>query len=87
MYSNTLKNKICMIINSDIWLHSIHNIKILNKIDENKKVIFSITRHEHNFSYPLISKYQGSHDAFIFKSPISSRYTNNICYWYNSCRY
>ena len=72
MYSNTLKNKICMIINSDIWLHSIHNIKILNKIDENKKVIFSITRHEHNFSYPLISKYQGSHDAFIFKSPINT---------------
>lgn len=31
-YCNTLKDKICMITNSDIWLYSIGNINILNRI-------------------------------------------------------
>jgi hypothetical protein len=58
-----------MIINSDIWLHSIENLNILKLLDNNN--IFSLTRHEHDFTCPLIDGYQGSHDAFLFKSPIN----------------
>lgn len=68
-YANSLNNEICMIINSDIWLHSIENINILKLLDNNN--IFSLTRYEHDFTCPLIDKYNGSHDAFLFKSPIN----------------
>mgnify|MGYP001223274116 FL=1 len=78
-YSNKLKNKICMIINSDIWLYSIDNHYIFNKLQENKgRTVFSITRHEHDFSCPLIENYQGSHDAFIFISPIDKEIIKQI---------
>ena len=77
--NNTLKQKICMIINSDIWLYSIDNINIFDKLKENKqKTIFSLTRHEHDFSRPLIENYQGSHDAFIFISPIDTQIIKHV---------
>ena len=78
-YCNTLKQKICMIINSDIWLYSIDNINIFDKLKENKqKTIFSLTRHEHDFSRPLIENYKGSHDAFIFISPIDNKIIKHV---------
>ena len=78
-YCNTLKNKICMVINSDIWLHSIENTRIFNRLEENNgKTVFSLTRHEHDFLCPLIDNYQGSHDAFIFRSPICESIIKNI---------
>lgn len=78
-YCNTLKDKICMITNSDIWLYSIGNINILNKLKENNnKTIFSLTRHEHDFSYPLIKNYCGSHDAFVFISPIDNQIIKHV---------
>ncbi len=78
-YCNTLEDKICMIINSDIWLHSIYDINIFDKLKENKqKTVFSLTRHEHDFSCPLINEYQGSHDTFIFISPIDNQIIKHI---------
>tara|TARA_B110000971_G_C20006290_1_gene499304 strand:+ start:1050 stop:1742 length:693 start_codon:yes stop_codon:yes gene_type:complete len=78
-YCNTLKQKICMIINSDIWLYSIDNNYIFNKLKENNlKTVFSLTRHEHDLSCPLIKNYKGSHDAFIFISPIDKQIIKNI---------
>lgn len=70
-YANNLKGKICMICNGDIWIHRVQYPNfILNTITNN--VILSLTRHEKNFTKPLIDNYyrHGSHDAFIFKSPL-----------------
>ena len=79
MYCNTLKNKICMIINSDIWLHSINNFNIFDKLKTNKhNMVFSLTRHEYDLTCPLIDKYQGSHDAFIFISPINKEIIKHV---------
>jgi len=62
-----LENKICMISNSDIYIHE-YDINILNKLENN---IFTLTRYEHDMSCHLIDKYVGSHDVFIFKSPLN----------------
>lgn len=70
---NNLQNKICMITNSDIYLGE-SDVNILNKLDNN--TVYSLTRYEHDMSSPLIDKYEGSHDCFIFKSPIN--FINNI---------
>ena len=64
---NNLKNEICMISNSDIYLHECE-MDCLNRLDDN---IFALTRYEHNMTSPLIDNYVGSHDVFIFKSPVS----------------
>ena len=64
---NNLQNKICMITNSDIYLDEC-DTKLLNKLDNN--TVYSLTRYEYDMSSPLIDKYEGSHDCFIFKSPI-----------------
>ena len=78
LYCNNMKNKICMIINSDIWLHSI-NHNIFNKLKDNKnKMVFSLTRHEYDMSCPLIDNYEGSHDAFIFISPINNKIIKHV---------
>ena len=34
-------------------------------------LLYALTRHEHDMSCKLIDKYQGSHDSFVFKSPIN----------------
>jgi len=75
-FANTLKDDICMIANSDIWLHKIINTKILDILKQNS--IFALTRHEHDTSCPLITNYQGSHDAFIFKSPLNEKLIKHI---------
>jgi len=76
-YANTLNNEICMISNSDIWLKNIEDIKIIDRLDN--KMIYALTRYEYDMSSPLIDKYQGSHDAFIFRSPLE----NNIIKYLN----
>jgi hypothetical protein len=73
-----LKDEICMISNSDIYLHEC-DINILNKINE-PDTIFSLTRYEHDLSCPLIDVYGGSHDCFIFKSPLNLDLLNHIAH-------
>lgn len=63
-----MQNKICMITNSDIYLHSIYT-RIMPLLNDNKTV-FALTRHEHDFNTPYINFYEGSHDSFIFRSPL-----------------
>lgn len=77
-FANTLENKICMIANSDIWIHDVKNIKLLEFINNKENIIYSLTRHEYDFSCPLIDNYSGSHDAFIFKSPINKELIKHI---------
>jgi hypothetical protein len=72
---NNLKDEFCMVTNSDIYIKEF-DLDILNKLNNN--VIFSLTRYEYDMSCPLIMKYQGSHDCFIFKSPINDSFINNI---------
>ena len=76
IYSNKLKGERCMIANSDIWLHNITHTNLLSVLDKN--YILSLTRHEYDFTSPLIDMYQGSHDTFIFKSPINNNLIKHI---------
>ncbi len=70
-YANeNLQDNLCLISNSDIYIHEC-DLDCLNKLENN---IFSLTRYEFDLSCPLIDNYQGSHDVFIFKSPINVNY-------------
>ena len=71
---DNLKNKICMISNSDIYLYEC-DIDCLIRLSDN---IFALTRHEHDLSKPLIDKRYGSHDAFIFNSPLDKKILVNL---------
>ena len=76
-YANTITGQICMISNSDIWLHKISDNRLLNML-KNKKTVYALTRYEHDFSCPLIDKYHGSHDVFIFESPLDDRIIKHV---------
>jgi hypothetical protein len=68
---NNLKEEIVMIANSDIYLDKCDNY-LLNKYILQKNNVFSLTRYENENDKPLIDKYEGSHDAYIFKSPLNN---------------
>jgi hypothetical protein len=68
-YANTLKNQICMVTNGDIWIKYIKNRFYIEYL-KNKKLIYALTRHEHDLTSRLIDNFNGSHDAFIFQSPV-----------------
>jgi len=63
-----LQNKICMIANSDIFIYEFDKT-ILDALDKNSWV-YALTRHEYDLSCPLINKYEGSHDCYIFKANV-----------------
>jgi hypothetical protein len=73
---SNLKNKICMITNSDIYIKEC-DVNIFKNLEDNNTV-FALTRYEYDLSCPLITNYEGSHDCFIFKSPINNVFINNI---------
>ena len=77
-YANTLPNEICMISNSDIWLKEIKKDYLINTLQQQHNIVYSLTRHEHDNSCPLIDNYLGSHDVFMFKSPINSNIIKRI---------
>jgi len=69
-YANdALKGKICMVTNSDIYIHSCESHLLEKLID--KPAMYALTRHEYDMSCPLINDYHGSHDSFIFQSPLA----------------
>ena len=71
-FANYLNNEICMVTNSDIWIKEIKDFSIFNKLKSNNgKTALALSRHEHDMSCPMIDNFCGSHDAFIFTSPIS----------------
>lgn len=63
---NNLKNDICMITNSDIYI-DIYDERLLNLLQDNK-YMYTLTRYEYDMSCPLINSYGGSHDCYIFHS-------------------
>ncbi len=65
---NELNGKLCMITNSDIYIHEC-DMNLLSILKDNS--VYALTRHEYDFSCPLINDYHGSHDSFIFKSPLN----------------
>jgi hypothetical protein len=76
-YANTnLIDKIIMVSNSDIYLNNCDNGLIQDYI-ENKNNIFCLTRFEDEINKPLIDDYGGSHDSFIYKSPINTNIIEN----------
>jgi len=80
-YANKLENKICFIANSDIWLSLDTDKRILSIVDD--KIIFALTRYEYNNTKPLIDTYQGSHDGFIFKSPLNKDLIKHLNFYQN----
>ena len=67
-----------MISNSDIWLKSVEDAKLLDYMRSQQSLMYSITRYEFDTTCPLIDTYRGSHDAFIFKSPVSETILKHI---------
>jgi hypothetical protein len=65
---NHLKEKICMVSNSDIYIHEC-DMNLLSILKENS--VYALTRHEYDMTCPLINDYHGSHDSFIFRSPLN----------------
>eukprot|EP00758_Cryptobia_borreli_P003653 Tbor_TRINITY_DN3893_c0_g1::TRINITY_DN3893_c0_g1_i1::g.5629::m.5629 len=80
-YANRyLKGQIVMVCNADIFVkdpwfqfEDIKKVFLKSEADE-KKLVLGLTRYEndHTMEAPLIDDYQGSHDAFVFKSPIQA---------------
>ena len=64
-----LPEKICMVTNSDIYIHNCEQHLI--NLFTTPNLLYALTRHEHDMSCKLIDNYQGSHDSFVFKSPIN----------------
>lgn len=65
---NKLAGKICMVSNSDIYIHTC-DMNLLSILKENS--VYALTRHEYDLSCPLINEYHGSHDSFIFRAPLN----------------
>jgi hypothetical protein len=61
-----VKDKICMITNSDIFLLECDN-NLIEKLKDTK-MVYALTRYEKNMTHPLIDFYCGSHDCYIFNS-------------------
>jgi hypothetical protein len=75
---DNLSDEICMISNSDIYLHKC-DMNVLNKLGNN---IFALSRHESNFKFELYGC--GSHDAFIFYPKyINKNILKNIKHYQN----
>ena len=69
--ANQLGGEICMISNADIWLKKC-DYDLIHLLNKNPNIAYSLTRHEHNGSSPMIDKFNSqmmSFDAFIFKTP------------------
>ncbi len=69
--ANQLRGEICMISNADIWLKKC-DYDLIHLLNKNPNIAYSLTRHEHDGSSPMIDKFNSqmmSFDAFIFKTP------------------
>lgn len=80
---DNLNNKICMITNSDIYIH-LYNEFLIGGLNTDK-VVYALTRHEHDLTCPLIDNYCGSHDCYIFNSSFINNdiMCSNLLYYQN----
>lgn len=72
------ENEIVCIMNSDIYFHESLQVSFVEK-HLKSQMIFGLTRHEHSdvghsicnaATCPLVYLHRGSHDTFMFKTPI-----------------
>ena len=77
-----LKGKICMITNSDIYIHE-YDYDLINKLN-NEKIAYSLTRYEHDMNPRSIERYGGSHDCYIFKSDMNISMIDKLNYYPNT---
>lgn len=78
-----LPNNICMIMNADIFLHDC-DVTLIGKLKEDK-IMYALTRHEHDMSCPLVDQYEGTHDAYIFHSKYATqKLINPHSYFYQN---
>ena len=85
--SNTIPpNETVCIMNSDIYFHSSVNIQFIEK-HLASNVIFGLTRHEHtdlthtlcnSETCSLVYLHRGSHDTFMFRTPVPQLDLNSI---------
>jgi len=74
---NNLPNNICMISNSDIYLHS-YDINLINLL-VHEKYCYALTRYEYDMTHPLIDNYLGNHDCYIFNSKyLDNNFSENL---------
>ena len=59
-----------------IYIHEC-DVNILNKLNDGK-ICFSLSRYEYDLSCPMVTGYGGSHDCFLFRSPIDSTIIDKI---------
>ncbi len=74
---NNLVDKICMVSNSDIFMYECDS-NILNKFTNERNICYALTRYEYDLTCRLIDKFMGSHDCFIFKSPLVNFDSNTV---------
>lgn len=67
-YAIKIKSKICCISNSDIEIHIDQKDYNLLDLLQESDLAFILTRHEHDWSTPVIDRYRGSHDSIVFYS-------------------
>lgn len=79
-YACNIIGEICVITNSDIYFHAMPK-NIIQHVSINSNYIYALTRHRYDFSKPLIDNYAGSHDAFIFLSPINRQLLSKITHF------
>jgi len=63
---DNLKDKICMITNSDIYLSKC-DVNLIERL-KTERLCYALSRYEHDMSRPQIDNYFGSHDCYIFNS-------------------
>jgi hypothetical protein len=78
-FANTLPaGTVCAISNADIWLKAFSDMRLVEMIRVTPKQMFALTRYESDMTSPLIDTYRGSHDTFIFASPIDTSILKHI---------
>lgn len=77
-----LKNEVCMVTNSDIYLYECQG-HLLEKL-KNERTAYALSRYEADIHYaPAVDQYHGSHDAYIFKVELEDSILKELNYYQN----
>jgi hypothetical protein len=76
--NDNLKEELCMVSNSDIYLYKCDLDCFIRMKD---KDVFALSRHEKNLKCEVLGF--GSHDSFIFKSPVHIENIQNLAHIQN----
>jgi hypothetical protein len=91
VYCNgVLSGQMCMVCNSDIYLsqgpeHLWPMQDLESFFQTHPNTVFALSRYENEMTLdcPLIDEYRGSHDAFVFKSPLRHSFVESVAHKQN----